>query len=109
MDGEREILEGMVEGERGRERPRATWTDIKAWTGKGRYWWEWWRVNEAGEDKMDRQHQGVDRERDLCRSDENGIVQTRVVTHDSRPSECRWRHMTMMMCRQLNFQTKMEN
>ena len=36
MDREREILEGMVEGERGRERPRATWTDnIKAWTGKG--------------------------------------------------------------------------
>ena len=42
MDTEREILEGMVEGERGRERPRATSTDnIK----------DWWRVKEAGEDQ----------------------------------------------------------
>ena len=52
MDREREILEGMVEDERGRERPRATWTDnIKAWTGKGRYWREWWRMKEAGKDQ----------------------------------------------------------
>ena len=33
-----EILEGMVEGETDRGRPRATWTnDIKAWTGKRKY------------------------------------------------------------------------
>ena len=75
---QRETLEGMVEGGRGRGRPRVTWTDnIKEWMGNiggnggrwkrqgktkshmdrqhqgvdGKYWREWWKVEETGEDQ----------------------------------------------------------